>query len=74
MEVRFVKDWFNPSTNRWISAGRIVHIMRKKALELIAEGYCIEILPFGFVEESNEPVELKEEIPLPKIKKRKKLF
>ena len=74
MEVKFVKDWFNPSTNKWIAAGRMVHIMRKKALELIADGYCVEILTFGFVDESSEPVELKEEIPLPKIKKRKKLF
>jgi hypothetical protein len=48
--------------------------MRKKALGLIAEGYCVEILPFGFVDETKEPVELKEEFPLPKIKKRKKLF
>jgi len=26
MEVRFIKDWFNPSTNKWIEAGRMVHI------------------------------------------------
>ena len=74
MEVRFVKDWFNSATNKWISAGRMVHIMRKKALELIEEGYCVEILPFGFVEEKKNRLSLKRKSHYQKLKNAKNYF
>ena len=47
MEVLFLKDWLNPATNKVITKGLRAHIMKKKALELIADGICEEVLPFG---------------------------
>jgi len=47
MEVLFLQDWMNPATNKIIYKGRRVHIMKKKALELIADGIAQEVLPFG---------------------------
>jgi hypothetical protein len=43
-------------------------------LELIADGICEEVLPFGvekIIQKENEIKELKEHIALPKKKKRK---
>lgn len=74
MEVLFLKDWFNPSINKMMYKGYRAHIMKKKALELIADGYCEEILPFGvekIIQKEKEIIELKETIKLPKKSKRK---
>ena len=74
MEVLFLKEWLNPATNKVITKGLRAHIMKKKALELIAKGICEEVLPFGvekIIEKEKEIIELKENIALPKKKKRK---
>jgi len=74
MEVLFLKDWLNPATNKVITKGLRSHIMKKKALELIADGICEEVLPFGvekIIQKEKEIIELKENIALPKKKKRK---
>ena len=74
MEVLFLKDWLNPATNKVITKGLMAHIMKKKALELIADGICEEVLPFGvekIIQKEKEIIELKENIALPKKKKRK---
>ena len=68
MEVLFLQDWLNPATNKIIYKGRRVHIMKKKALELIADGIAQEVLPFG-VEQVIE-AEMKKE----KKKNRKRIF
>ena len=68
MEVLFLQDWMNPATNKIIYKGRRVHIMKKKALELIAEGIAQEVLPFG-VEQVIEAETKKE-----KKKNRKRIF
>jgi len=68
MEVLFLKDWFNLATNKIIYKGRRVHIMKKKALELIADGIAQEVLPFG-VEQVIEAETKKE-----KKKNRKRIF
>jgi len=74
MEVLFLKDWLNPATNKVITKGLRAHIMKKKSLELIADGICEEVLPFGvdkIIQKEKEIIELKENIELPKKKKRK---
>ena len=74
MEVLFLQDWLNPATNKVITKGLRAHIMKKKALELIADGICEEVLPFGvekIIQKEKEIIELKENIALPKKKKRK---
>jgi hypothetical protein len=74
MEVLFLQNWMNPATNKIIYKGRRAHIMKKKALELIADGICEEVLPFGvekIIQKEKEIIELKENIALPKKKKRK---
>jgi len=68
MEVLFLQDWMNPATNKIIYKGRRVHIMKKKALELIAERIAQEVLPFG-VEQVIEAETKKE-----KKKNRKRIF
>jgi hypothetical protein len=68
MEVLFLQDWLNPATNKIIYKGRRVHIMKKKALELIADGIAQEVLPFG-VEQVIEAETKKE-----KKKNRKRIF
>jgi hypothetical protein len=68
MEVLFLQDWMNPATNKIIYKGRRVHIMKKKALELIADGIAQEVLPFG-VEQVIEAETKKE-----KKKNRKRIF
>lgn len=68
MEVLFLQDWMNPATNKMIYKGRRVHIMKKKALELIADGIAQEVLPFG-VEQVIEAETKKE-----KKKNRKRIF
>jgi hypothetical protein len=68
MEVLFLKDWLNLATNKIIYKGRRVHIMKKKALELIADGIAQEVLPFG-VEQVIEAETKKE-----KKKNRKRIF
>ena len=70
MEVLFLKDWLNPATNKIIYKGRRAHIMKKKALELIADGIVEEVLPFG-VEKIIEKEKEINNIELPKKKKRK---
>ena len=74
MEVLFLKDWLNLATNKVITIGLRPHIMKKKALELIANGLCEEVLPFGgetIIQKEKEIKELKEHSALPKKKKRK---
>jgi hypothetical protein len=68
MEVLFLKDWLNPATNKVITKGLRAHIMKKKALELIADGIAQEVLPFG-VEQVIEAETKKE-----KKKNRKRIF
>ena len=68
MEVLFLKDWLNPATNKVITKGLRAHIMKKKALELIENGICEEVLPFG-VEQVIEAETKKE-----KKKNRKRIF
>jgi len=48
--------------------------MKKKALELIDKGICEEVLPFGVekaIQKEKEIIELKENIAIPRKKKRK---
>ena len=74
MEVLFLKDWLNPATNKVITKGLRAHVMKKKALELIDKGICEEVLPFGVekaIQKEKEIIELKENITIPKKKKRK---
>ena len=68
MEVLFLRDWLNPATNKVITKGLRAHIMKKKALELIADGIAQEVLPFG-VEQVIEAETKKE-----KKKNRKRIF
>ena len=68
MEVLFLQDWLNPATNKVITKGLRAHIMKKKALELIADGIAQEVLPFG-VEQMIEAETKKE-----KKKNRKRIF
>ena len=74
MEVLFLKDWLNPATNKVITKGLRSHIMKKKALELIADGIVEEVLPFGVekaIQKEKEIIELKENISISRKKKRK---
>jgi hypothetical protein len=74
MEVLFLQDWLNPATNKIITKGLRAHIMKKKALELIADGIVEEVLPFGVekaIQKEKEIIELKENISISRKKKRK---
>ena len=68
MEVLFLKDWLNPATNKIIYKGRRVHIMKKKALDWIADEIAKGELPF-WVEHVIEAEKKKE-----KKKNRKRIF
>jgi len=58
MNILFIKDYFNPDTNKVIKAGKIADIIEWKAAELVKDGIASYIEPVKIVDDT-KPKEFK---------------
>jgi len=79
MNILFIKDYFNPDTNKTIKTGKIADIIEWKAEELVKDGIASYIKPVKIVDDTKSKEFRFEEVEDPELdkytpKKKKNFF